>query len=76
MHGAADVHPQTVGHAGAAVVGAGAPTVAGWPRIVTWQKSQTKASAIEKVTHEHLRSRLNLIDSLQKMTQNGCCEPL
>lgn len=43
VHGAACVHPQTVGHAGAgaAVAGAGGPAVAGGPRIVTWKGTKT-----------------------------------
>lgn len=39
MHGAANVHPQTVGHAGAAVAGTGVPTIVGRPRVVTWKKT-------------------------------------
>lgn len=41
VHGAARVHSQTVGHAGAgaAVAGTGSPTVVGRPRVVTWKKT-------------------------------------
>lgn len=41
MHGAAGVHPQTVGDAGAgaAVAGTGSPTVVGGPRVVPWKKT-------------------------------------
>lgn len=41
VHGAASVHSQTVGHAGAgaAVAGTGSPTVVGGARVVTWKKT-------------------------------------
>lgn len=37
VHGAASIHPQTVGHARAraTVAGAGSPTVVGGPRVVS-----------------------------------------
>ena len=41
VHGAASIHSQTVGHAGAGAVvaGTGRPTVVGGPSIVTWKKT-------------------------------------
>lgn len=41
VHGAASIHSQTVGHAGAgaAVAGTGRPTVVGGARVVTWKKT-------------------------------------
>lgn len=48
MHGAAGVHPQTVGHARATVAGAGVPTVVGRPRVVACR--ETAGEGADKFT--------------------------